>query len=261
MLEPPMPEPPLTPPPADKVPMQTQPSAPPRAEPPGAVPMPRPRTFTFQEADLGRVPKGWFEPSKGNPPANDAGDGDFRVVADATGPSKTGYVLTRNFGHERGVISSLLAGHCIADDTMYKDVEVRIAFKLKQHPTPNGDSGCAGLLWRYQDRENQYAAVVHSRGVSIRTRAGTPGRIVVDNELASANVKVVVGKWYVLKITHVGNYIECFLDDKKLLETRDGAIEKGGRVGVSTTALMSSRLIGGTGTSLIDHLSVSEIGK
>jgi Domain of Unknown Function (DUF1080). len=49
-------------------------------------------------------------------------------------------------------------------------------------------------------------------------------------------LKVPVGEWHNLKIKHVGDHIECFLDGKKHLDVKDDAIAKAGKVGLWTKA-------------------------
>ena len=47
---------------------------------------------------------------------------------------------------------------------------------------------------------------------------------------------VKAGEWHTLSIKHAGEAIECSLDGKKLLEAKDGAITKAGKVGLWTKA-------------------------
>ena len=57
-----------------------------------------------------------------------------------------------------------------------------------------------------------------------------------SKEFQSADVKVSTGEWHTLKIQHVGDHIECFLDGKKHLDVKDDTITKAGKVGLWTKA-------------------------
>src|SRR5205823_4427704 len=71
------------------------------------------RTLQFSKGDVGKVPAGWKADKTGK------GDGSvWKVVADETSPSKTGYVLAQT-AESPGSMFNL----CVAEDTKFKDVE------------------------------------------------------------------------------------------------------------------------------------------
>src|SRR5258708_968703 len=77
------------------------------------------RTLQFKKGDLGKVPSGWKSDKTGK------GDGSvWKVVADETAPSKSGYALAQT-AESPGAMFNL----CVVEDTKYKDVEVSVAFK------------------------------------------------------------------------------------------------------------------------------------
>src|SRR5436309_5940877 len=95
------------------------------------------RTLTFKQADLGKVPAGWKAAKTGK------GEGSvWKVVADDTAPSKTGYAVAQT-AEGPGPLFNL----CVADGVSKRDVEVQVAFKAVRG---NRDQG-GGVVWRYQD--------------------------------------------------------------------------------------------------------------
>src|SRR5262245_44068171 len=102
------------------------------------------RSFKFGKDDTGKVPAGWTADRTGK------GEGSvWKVTADGTAPSKTGYVLAQT---AQG--PSALFNLCVADDTKYKDLEATVAFKAVAGKIDQG----GGIVWRYQDANNYYIA-------------------------------------------------------------------------------------------------------
>src|SRR5437588_12756707 len=100
------------------------------------------RSFKFSKDDVGKVPAGWKADKTGK------GEGSvWKVVEDATAPSKTGYVLAQT-AESPGAMFNL----CVAEDTKFKDVEVTVAFKAVAGAKDEG----SGIVWRYQDANNYY---------------------------------------------------------------------------------------------------------
>jgi hypothetical protein len=64
----------------------------------------------------------------------------------------------------------------------------------------------------------------------------------VRTQLATAEkIPIPVGEWHRLKVKHVGDHIECFLDGRKVLDARDRTFRKAGRVGLWTKADAQTR--------------------
>src|SRR5438128_11689009 len=78
------------------------------------------RSFQLSKNDVGKVPSGWKADKTGK------GEGSvWKVVADKTAPSGTGYALAQTSAEGPSSLFNL----CVAEDTKYKDVEVSVAFK------------------------------------------------------------------------------------------------------------------------------------
>jgi hypothetical protein len=181
--------------------------------------------FRFSKDDLGTAAKGWTVAKTGR------GEGSiWKVVVDETSPSKTGYVLAQTAEGPNALFNL-----CVADDTSYKDVEVEVAMKAIAGKVDQG----GGLVWRYQDADNYYIARYNPLETNYRLYKVIAGKRI---QLATKEgLDQPVGKWITVKIEQKGDVIECYLDGKKLLEAKDGTIEKAGKVGLWTKADAQSR--------------------
>lgn len=178
------------------------------------------RTITFGKDDLGKVPKGWTAAKTGT------GEGSvWKVVADATAPSKSGHALAQT-AEGPGPLFNL----CVADDTSFKDGEVTVSFKAVKG---NKDQG-GGIVWRYQDANNYYIARMNPLEDNYRLYKVVAGKRI---QLATKeDLKVPAGEWHTLTIKMTGDAIECALDGKKQLEAKDDTFAKPGKVGLWTKA-------------------------
>jgi hypothetical protein len=178
----------------------------------------------FSEIDAGKVPVGWKAAQTGK------GKSVWKVVADDTAPYKTGYALAQTTD-DRDALFNL----CIANEPSFKDVEVAVAFKAVKGKKDQG----GGIVWRYQDANNYYVARMNPLEDNFRVYKVVAGKR--SKEFQSADVKVPAGKWHTIKIKHVGNHIECFLDGKKYLDVRDNTFQKAGKVGLWTNSDAQTR--------------------
>ncbi|HJZ90765.1 MAG TPA: family 16 glycoside hydrolase [Gemmataceae bacterium] len=179
----------------------------------------KPRTFTFAKDDLGKVPAGWKAAQTGK------GASVWKVVADDTAPGKTGFALAQTTD-DRNALFNL----CVADEPSLKDVEVSVAFKANAGEKDQG----GGIVWRYQDADNYYIARMNPLEDNFRVYKVVGGKR--SPEFQNAEVKVPKDEWHTIKITMVGDKIECFLDGKKYLEAKDDTFAKAGKVGLWSKA-------------------------
>jgi len=177
------------------------------------------RTVKFSKDDVGKVPTGWKAAQTGR------GASIWKVVADDTAPSRTGLALAQTTD-DRTALFNL----CVADEPRLKDVEAMVSFKAVKGEKDQG----GGLVWRYQDANNYYVARMNPLEDNFRVYKVVAGKRA--KEFQSADVKVPTGEWHTLKIKHVGDHIECFLDGKKHLDVKDDSIDKAGKVGLWTKA-------------------------
>ena len=183
------------------------------------------RGFSFAKSDLGKVPAGWKATQ------TNKGEGSiWKVVADESVPSKTGLALAQTAESPNAVFNL-----CVAKDTSYKDVEVNVTFKAIAGKKDQG----GGIVWRYQDENNYYVARMNPLEDNYRLYKVVAGkRIQLETK---EELVVPVGEWHTLKIKHVGEQIECFLDGKKILGAKDNTIDKAGQVGLWTKADAQTR--------------------
>jgi hypothetical protein len=178
------------------------------------------RGFRLSKDDVGKVPAGWKADKTGK------GDGGvWKVVADDTAPSKSGLALAQT-AESPGNVFNL----CVSDELSLKDVEAMVAFKAVKGQKDQG----GGIMWRYQDANNYYVARMNPLEDNYRVYKVIAGkRIQLETK---EDLKVPAGEWHDLKIKMIGDRIECFLDGKKQLDTKDDAIQKAGKVGLWTKA-------------------------
>ena len=178
------------------------------------------RIHHFSRDDLDKLAKGWTAAKTGK------GEGSvWKVVADNTSPSATGYVLAQT-----ALGPNAMFNLCVADDTNYKDVKVSVAMKAIAGKSDQG----GGPVWRYQDADNYYVARYNPLETNYRLYKVVNGKRI---QLATKeSLDQPAGKWITVKIEQKGDAIECYLDGKRLLEAKDSAIQKPGKVGLWTKA-------------------------
>jgi len=178
------------------------------------------RGITFDKADAGKLPKGWIADRTGK------GEGSvWKVVADDTAPSKTGHVLAQT-AEGPGPLFNL----CVLDGSSFQDGTISVRFKAVRGKTDQG----GGIVWRYQDADHYYVARYNPLEGNYRAYKVVAGKRV---QLATQeDLTMKAGEWHNLTVQMTGDRIECFLDGKKYLEAKDGAIPKAGKVGLWTKA-------------------------
>jgi hypothetical protein len=173
------------------------------------------KIMKFAKDDTGKTPTGWTAAQTGK------GKSVWKVVADETAPSKSGFALAQTTADP-----SALFNLCIPNEPSLKDVEVSVAFKAIKGEKDQG----GGIVWRYQDTNNYYVARMNPLEDNFRVYKVVGGRR--SKEFQNADVKVPIGEWHTLKVRMVGDHIECFLDDKKHLDVKDDTFDKPGKVGL-----------------------------
>ena len=174
---------------------------------------------TFTKDHLDKLPPGWAAAQTGK------GASIWKVVADDSAPGKTGFALAQTTA-DRNALFNL----CVADGPSNKDVEVSVAFKANAGEKDQG----GGVVWRYQDADNYYIARMNPLEDNFRVYKVVAGKR--SPEFQNAEVMVPKGEWHTIKVTMVGDKIECFLDGKKYLEAKDDTFAKPGKVGLWTKA-------------------------
>jgi hypothetical protein len=174
------------------------------------------RAVNFNKGDTGRVPAGWEAEKTGK------GEGStWKVVADDTAPSGTGYALAQTAESPIAVFNL-----CMLEDSKYKDLELSVQFKAIRGRNDQG----GGLVWRYQDANNYYVCRMNPLEDNFRVYKVVAGKRTQFE--TKEGLKIPVGEWHTIKVEQKGDQIECYLDGKKYLEVRDSTFPDAGKVGL-----------------------------
>ncbi len=146
------------------------------------------RTFTFSKESLDRLPAGWKADHTGQD-----GAGVWKVVADATAPSRQGYALAQT-----GASPNRVFNLCVADNTSHADVEVSVRFKANKGEKDQG----GGIVWRFADANNYYIARFNPLEDNYRVYKVVAGKRM---QLATMEeIKIPAGEWHLLTIKMIG---------------------------------------------------------
>jgi len=115
----------------------------------------------------------------------------------------------------------------VNENLSYKDVAISVKFK---GITGNNDQG-GGPVWRFRNADNYYVVRANPLENNFRLYKVVNGN---RHMLKSARINIETGKWYTLKITMKGNWITCYFDGKKELETTDDTFSQAGKTGLWT---------------------------
>lgn len=178
------------------------------------------KDLTFGKADAGKIPAGWVAAKTGT------GEGSvWKVVADGTAPSKSGYALAQTAAGP-----SPLYNLCVLDGSSFRDGEVSVAAKAVEGKIDEG----GGVVWRYKDPNNYYVCRYNPLEENLRVyhvKGGKRTQLATKEDIGTPR-----GRWFTVSVRHVGDRIECSLDGKKLLEATDATFPEAGKVGVWTKA-------------------------
>lgn len=148
--------------------------------------------------------------------------GEWKVVADSTAPSGS-RVLAQVAKNSRRTFNVALAR-----GTSYRDVDVSVQFAAMSGEIDRG----GGPVWRATDARNYYIARYNPLEDNYRVyRVVEGGR----TQLGSADIERTPG-WHALRVTMVGDRIQCYYDGKVYLDVRDGTFKEPGQVGLWTKA-------------------------
>jgi hypothetical protein len=148
--------------------------------------------------------------------------GEWKVLADSDAPSKPNVLaqLAKSSGPTFNI--------ALVQDTNYKDVDIAVSMKAIAGSTDQG----GGVVWRAKDAKNYYIARYNPLEDNYRVYKVENGRRV---ELQSANIRRSPG-WHALRVTMVGDHIECHYDGKKYLDVKDSTFSAAGKIGLWTKA-------------------------
>jgi hypothetical protein len=180
----------------------------------------------FDALKPGVTPPNWSFTS-----TRDGAQSHWEIRRDPTAPSR-GNVLEQVSGTQRPFDFPV----AIFDKVVCRDGDLSVKFKIEG----GGAAKTAGIVWRYQDRNNYY--LLHfSAGekniVLFRIRDGKaqalpaigapPGSVGVAHDIR-------VGQWYVAKVIFRGPRVRVLFGNRRLFDVDDSAILLAGKTGVWT---------------------------
>ena len=122
----------------------------------------------------------------------------------------------------------------LCDETQVKDVDISVRMKAIAGQEDQG----GGIVWRAKDAKNYYLAHYNPLEDNYRFYTVIDGK---RTQLANADIKHSPG-WHTLRITMVGDHVECYYDGMKVLDQTDGPSPRRARLacGRSRTRRASS---------------------
>lgn len=178
------------------------------------------RRWSFSKAKVGELPRGWkvAETAGVKTPAT------WKVVADPTAPTPPNALALTETKNPNKTFNMLIARR-----TEYKDLEISVMVKAM---TGKLDQG-GGPIWRCKDPNNYYVARWNPLEDNIRVYYVKDGK---RKQLGTADVKMDAKKWHKVGARQVGDKIEVFLNDKKVIEVEDSTFTEPGAIGLWTKA-------------------------
>jgi len=176
-----------------------------------------------QNFDAGAgVAEGWRADATGS----DASLATWKAAADSAAPSLPN-VLTMQFaGESGGGVYNLYW----SPKVQFQDGELQVSVRAD---TGKIDQG-GGLVWRVQNPDNYYVARYNPLESNYRVYVVSDGR---RHQLASTEgIRIEPGQWFGVRISHVGDRIQGWLDGRLAWEITDRTIRGAGGVGFWTKA-------------------------
>jgi hypothetical protein len=184
--------------------------------------------LTFDEQKAGEGPRGMSCALTGK-----GRGGAWTIVRDDTAPTPP-HVLAQTDDDATGYRFPV----CVADAISATDVDVSVRFK----PVRGAADQAAGLVWRYQDKDNYYllrANALENNLVLYKVEAGKRSDLKPRGAGMFAygkKAKVPSNVWGSLRVTVNGPLFEAYLNGEKLFEVEDRTFTAAGKIGVWTKA-------------------------
>lgn len=126
---------------------------------------------------------------------------------------------------------------CVYDGLTAKDVDVTVKFKPVSGKVDQG----AGIVWRYQDKDNYYivrANALEGNVVLYKVENGKRTDLPLKGKGRTYGMKdkVPSGEWGTLRVVAKGNLFEVYHNGKRLYEVEDETFKEAGKVGLWTKA-------------------------
>lgn len=183
-------------------------------------------SYTFEEFAPGELPAGWRVEAT-NPSGPLA---VWRVVEERTGESGERVLALDEIRDGKTPTFNLLW----TDRTRFKDGEIEVRVRSVSGEIDRG----GGPMWRVRDKDNYYICRFNPLEENFRVYYVKEGK---RHQLASAKAPAEGPPWREIRVRHVGERIECFLDGVRLLEASDSTFLDEGGIGLWTKADAATR--------------------
>lgn len=138
-------------------------------------------------------------------------------------PSDRGQALAQTAKNPNSVFNVALIS-----DTNAKDVDLSVRMKALAGEYDQG----GGLVWRAKDAKNYYLARYNPLEDNYRLYKVADGK---RSMFKNADIAHTDG-WHTLRVTMIGDHIECYYDGKKYLEVNDTTFPNAGKIGLWSKA-------------------------
>jgi hypothetical protein len=175
--------------------------------------------YAFRDFILGTLPADWQSVAThamGRP-------ADWRVIAD---PQTGVHVVSITYIYDNYFKVANLLFSPVAN---FQDGDIEV--RLRAVSGSNDQGG--GIFWRARDQDNYYAMRYDPlKGNLVLFFVESGERI----EVARSSLVDAGPGWFVLRVRHVGNRIQGYLNDALLIEMSDSGIYQPGKVGMWTSS-------------------------
>jgi hypothetical protein len=162
----------------------------------------RDTTITFSNAGPSKLPSGWSA-----------------VTGTWVASLENSNVLLKMTGNDGNDFNI-----AVFKSTNYQNAEIEAKVKALQGEEDQG----GGLVWRYINSKNYYVVRANPLENNIRLYRVVDGN---RRQMQSVSAKVKTGEWFTLKVRILGNRIECYMNDEKILSDTDDTFPNPGLIG------------------------------
>jgi hypothetical protein len=126
---------------------------------------------------------------------------------------------------------------CIYDGFTARDLDVSVKYK----PISGNEDQAAGIVWRYQDKDNYYIARANARENNVvlyKVEKGVRTDLPLLDKGRTYGVKAKIPsvEWGTLRITAAGSRFVVYSNGVRLFEVEDSTFPAAGKVGLWTKA-------------------------
>ena len=169
------------------------------------------KIINFDSCVIGQAPPGWTVEGPGKARG-------WQVRKDQTAPTPP-YVLAE-------VSADPTDSRSILNEVTTRDADVSVRIK----PISGREGLAGGVVWRYRDEKNYYAARANATENTVSVFKVENGRRIPL--FTDVKHPIPANTWSILKVSVRGSRFQVFVDHRRVLEGRDTTFSAPGRVGL-----------------------------